>query len=346
MQGWTWVSLAVFVGGLGCAAKQTPSARPAVASPRASRELQLARAHDLTVRAGTLVEQHRAAQARALLSEALPLLTPGSLEHDRQLCQLQRVLADSFLDEGARERAVPALQAEVEAATRHEPELAETLVEAQLRLAATYQALAQHAPAALVLEQALAVTTRQRPVAERAPAVLAHLAISYAVLGRTEEADRLMATYGEERSLSTAAIEPEPAPIAIVDHGSFRPPAHVPPAPAPALAPSPSAPPAPAPSPPPTSGQLSDVASKVGAMRADFRACYQAALNDDWYLQGRLRLTIQVGPNGHVTSARIKSLGLPAGVVDCVLKRASSTVFVPPEGGKAVIAVPVTFVKQ
>jgi hypothetical protein len=39
-------------------------------------------------------------------------------------------------------------------------------------------------------------------------------------------------------------------------------------------------------------------------------------------------------------------IGLPVAVVDCVLLRAGQAVFDPPEGGSAVIAVPVTFVKR
>lgn len=168
-------------------------------------------------------------------------------------------------------------------------------------------------------------------VAPPAPSGAAQPAISDAAPRRDHDAVR-------EPNGSTADFALEDPPTAIVDHGSYRPSA--------AHAPAPSAAPAAAPSAPPTSGTVSDAAQKVGAMRPDFRTCYQRGLKADRDLQGKVRITIRVGPNGHVVEATAKSDGLPSDVVDCVLKRASSTVFSPPEGGSAVIAVPVTFVKQ
>jgi hypothetical protein len=59
-----------------------------------------------------------------------------------------------------------------------------------------------------------------------------------------------------------------------------------------------------------------------------------------------VRITIAVGADGRVTESRGTGYGVPIEMVDCILTRAASTQFAAPEGGKAVIAVPVTFVKE
>jgi hypothetical protein len=54
-----------------------------------------------------------------------------------------------------------------------------------------------------------------------------------------------------------------------------------------------------------------------------------------------------VGPGGEVQSvAAVPSGNLPDSVVGCVKSRAQAAQFDPPQGGLAVIQVPVTFVKQ
>jgi hypothetical protein len=63
--------------------------------------------------------------------------------------------------------------------------------------------------------------------------------------------------------------------------------------------------------------------------------------------QGQIRLSIRVGPGGEVQSVNaVPSGSLPGSVVDCVKARASAARFDAPEGGAAVVQVPVTFVKQ
>lgn len=141
--------------------------------------------------------------------------------------------------------------------------------------------------------------------------------------------------------------------VAIYDHGSGRSTASfsdapaAPPAPAPATS---APPPAPAVSPaasavPANRGNVANAARVVAAMRPDFRACYQDGLREDRSLAGSIRLVIRVGANGYVTEVSSTTTGrlLPS-VVDCVVGRANQARFDPPEGGSAVIAVPVTFV--
>lgn len=94
-------------------------------------------------------------------------------------------------------------------------------------------------------------------------------------------------------------------------------------------------------------GQISDASRVVAGMRAGFRACYQRGLNENPDAQGSIRLSIRVGPGGEVQGVSASSSGnLPASVLSCVQARASAAQFSPPEGGSAVVNVPVTFVKQ
>ncbi|MBM4361722.1 MAG: AgmX/PglI C-terminal domain-containing protein, partial [Deltaproteobacteria bacterium] len=94
-------------------------------------------------------------------------------------------------------------------------------------------------------------------------------------------------------------------------------------------------------------GQVSNAARVVAGMRAGFRNCYNRALAQNPDVEGRISLAIRVGPGGEVQSVNATaSGGLPDGVVSCVKARAQAAQFDPPQGGSAVVQVPVTFVKQ
>jgi hypothetical protein len=94
-------------------------------------------------------------------------------------------------------------------------------------------------------------------------------------------------------------------------------------------------------------GSVSNAARVVAGMRAGFRNCYQRGLAENPDASGSIRLTIKVGPGGEVAGVSPSPSGsLPASVISCVVARAQAAQFDPPEGGAAVIAVPVTFVKQ
>ena len=94
-------------------------------------------------------------------------------------------------------------------------------------------------------------------------------------------------------------------------------------------------------------GSVSNAARVVAGMRAGFRNCYQRGLAENPDASGSIRLTIRVGAGGEVAGVSPSPSGsLPASVISCVVARAQAAQFDPPEGGSAVIAVPVTFVKQ
>jgi outer membrane biosynthesis protein TonB len=94
-------------------------------------------------------------------------------------------------------------------------------------------------------------------------------------------------------------------------------------------------------------GSVSDASRVVAQMRAGFRACYNRGLAENPDIEGKIALSIKVGPTGNVASVSANKTGnLPQSVLDCVKARANSAVFSAPQGGAAVVQVPVSFVKQ
>ncbi|MGC4092085.1 MAG: AgmX/PglI C-terminal domain-containing protein [Polyangiaceae bacterium] len=94
-------------------------------------------------------------------------------------------------------------------------------------------------------------------------------------------------------------------------------------------------------------GSVSNAARVVAGMRAGFRACYQKGLGENPDAAGSIKLAISVGPGGEVRSVTATPSGsLPQSVISCVQARAKAAQFDPPDGGSAVVQVPVTFVKQ
>jgi hypothetical protein len=94
-------------------------------------------------------------------------------------------------------------------------------------------------------------------------------------------------------------------------------------------------------------GQVSNADRVVAGMRAGFRACYNKGLASNPDLQGSVRITAKIGPNGEVVSATPSGgAGLGDEVVSCVVRRVQAATFSAPEGGGATIVIPVTFALQ
>lgn len=94
-------------------------------------------------------------------------------------------------------------------------------------------------------------------------------------------------------------------------------------------------------------GNVGNAASVVAGMRAGFRACYNRGLATNPDASGKIDLKLRIGPGGEVTGVAAATSGnLPGSVVDCVKGRARGGRFSPPDGGSAVVSVPVSFVKQ
>lgn len=101
--------------------------------------------------------------------------------------------------------------------------------------------------------------------------------------------------------------------------------------------------------PPPQSGQdtAQTAAAVVERLREIFRACYQRSLTEDPEGAGEIRLTLHVAEDGQVRNVETAPSGnLKASVVECVRSAASTALFQPPANGKAVIVVPVRFVRS
>lgn len=94
-------------------------------------------------------------------------------------------------------------------------------------------------------------------------------------------------------------------------------------------------------------GQVQGAGRVVAGASAGFRACYNAGLTSNPDSGGKITLRIQVGPGGEVTSVAANSAGnFSPSVVSCIKRRAQSLRFAPPDGGTAVVTVPISFVAQ
>jgi hypothetical protein len=94
-------------------------------------------------------------------------------------------------------------------------------------------------------------------------------------------------------------------------------------------------------------GSVANASSVVAGMAAGFRRCYNRGLQTDPTMKGSVRVTAKIGPNGEVLSASPSGGGgLSGEVVSCVVARVQSAQFAPPEGGSALVVIPVTFVSQ
>jgi len=93
-----------------------------------------------------------------------------------------------------------------------------------------------------------------------------------------------------------------------------------------------------------TGGSIGNAARVVAGMRAGFRNCYQRGLVENPDTSGKIVLAVRVAAGGEVEGVIPTSPGnLPASVIACVVARVRAAQFDPPEGGSAIINVPVTF---
>jgi hypothetical protein len=93
-------------------------------------------------------------------------------------------------------------------------------------------------------------------------------------------------------------------------------------------------------------GNVANASSVVARMRGRFRRCYQQGLNQNPEMQGSATLTAKIGPNGEVLGVGGGATGSLGPIVPCLKAVVRSGNFAPPEGGSAVVSIPITFVKQ
>jgi hypothetical protein len=92
---------------------------------------------------------------------------------------------------------------------------------------------------------------------------------------------------------------------------------------------------------------ISDADRVIAGLRARFRNCYQAGLNSDPSMSGKVLISAKVGPNGEVSSADVASnTGLSPTVAQCIAGVVKRATFSAPGGGGSTLQIPVTFVQQ
>lgn len=92
-------------------------------------------------------------------------------------------------------------------------------------------------------------------------------------------------------------------------------------------------------------GAVANASSVVARMKGRFRSCYQAGLASNPEMSGSVVLVATIGPNGEVQS--VSGGGGSLGpIIGCLKGVVQSAAFSPPDGGKAVVSIPITFVKQ
>jgi TonB family protein len=76
---------------------------------------------------------------------------------------------------------------------------------------------------------------------------------------------------------------------------------------------------------------------------AQARSCYERALRTNTMLQGRMVVSLRIGPSGSVCSANVTQNELDPGVGNCVAQMFRTTSFPAPKGGCVDASVPLRF---
>jgi TonB family protein len=84
----------------------------------------------------------------------------------------------------------------------------------------------------------------------------------------------------------------------------------------------------------------------IAGLRPRFKNCYQAGLNSDPTMSGKVVVMVRVGPNGEVSSASmVSSSGMSQAAVECVVRQLKAPQFEAIGGGGSTLNVPLTFVQ-
>jgi len=92
---------------------------------------------------------------------------------------------------------------------------------------------------------------------------------------------------------------------------------------------------------------VANAGAVVAGLRAGFRSCYNAGLNVDPTMSGRVMLSVKISPNGEVSSADPSgNTGLSDSVVQCLIKKVRNAQFDAPGPTGSTLQIPITFVQQ
>lgn len=90
-------------------------------------------------------------------------------------------------------------------------------------------------------------------------------------------------------------------------------------------------------------GMIANATPVVAGMAAGFRRCYAHALRQDAGTRGVLEVTASIDAAGVVSSMQESHTGLTPGLVSCILAGVQASVFASPQGGSAIIVIPIRF---
>jgi hypothetical protein len=275
--------------------------------------------------AQTLGWQYRPREAEARLRQAIALGwgygAPWSQYRARGLSQLARALLVQDRQSEAREAAEQGLALLQPGALANDQQISEL----ETTRAEAFRDEAQLGAAVAAFNAALQATERHpAPLAPAQIAISLRLADTLAALGRRQDAKQVL-----ERASFVARQPAVGAKLAARLREALAAFADAPATERPQLA-----------------AASANTLQQVAAMQAEFRACYHASLAEERDVAGRVALVLSIAADGHVSNVKTDGSGLPISTVDCLVKRASLARFEPPQGGSAVIRVPVTFVKQ
>ena len=96
----------------------------------------------------------------------------------------------------------------------------------------------------------------------------------------------------------------------------------------------------------PERSNIAHAAQVVSSMRSGFRDCYQRALSNHGRFSASVRLSIRVGASGQITSVTGRGTNAPREMIECFFTEVGRHVFEPPQGGVAIVNVPVNLVAQ
>lgn len=267
-------------------------------------------------------------RAIPLLREAVTLLAPGSRERELLLALAYGNLGEAYRLSGAQQEAVQPFR-EASKLYVHYPAKIAMKVDMLVGLASVLSIEQRHGEVEQIIERELGAH-------ELTPGLrlelLPHLVRAKSALGKRDEVEELLKqnrlSYRKldvaTKSITELQFEPERAPTPSADAR-----------------------------PPPSSvksvvqgGTVTDVAKIVTGMRPGFTACYEQQLAREPEAAGAMFVTIRVGGTGQVSGVVATTLGLPTEATDCVMWVAAAGDFAPPEGGAAVVNVPVNFMKK